>query len=69
MIGALHGVRVVEFASYVAGPYAGMLLGDLGAEVTRTSTSGSSVKGAVLIAPSYGLAGRTASAAYSFTQP
>jgi crotonobetainyl-CoA:carnitine CoA-transferase CaiB-like acyl-CoA transferase len=35
MSGALAGVRVVELASYVAGPYAAMLLGDLGAEVVK----------------------------------
>ncbi|HEX6198394.1 MAG TPA: CoA transferase [Jiangellaceae bacterium] len=32
---ALDGVRVVEFAGYVAGPYTGGLLADLGAEVTK----------------------------------
>jgi crotonobetainyl-CoA:carnitine CoA-transferase CaiB-like acyl-CoA transferase len=32
---ALEGIRVVEVASYVAGPYAAMLLGDLGAEVVK----------------------------------
>ena len=35
MPGALDGIRVVEFANYVSGPYAGMLLGDLGAEVIK----------------------------------
>jgi formyl-CoA transferase len=35
MAGALEGIRVVEFANYVSGPYAGMLLGDLGAEVIK----------------------------------
>jgi crotonobetainyl-CoA:carnitine CoA-transferase CaiB-like acyl-CoA transferase len=35
MAGALEGIRVVEVASYVSGPYAGMLLGDLGAEVIK----------------------------------
>jgi crotonobetainyl-CoA:carnitine CoA-transferase CaiB-like acyl-CoA transferase len=33
--GALEGIHVVEVASYVAGPYAAMLLGDLGAEVVK----------------------------------
>jgi crotonobetainyl-CoA:carnitine CoA-transferase CaiB-like acyl-CoA transferase len=35
MSGALEGVRVIEFANYVSGPYAGMLLGDLGAEIIK----------------------------------
>jgi crotonobetainyl-CoA:carnitine CoA-transferase CaiB-like acyl-CoA transferase len=35
MAGALEGVRVIEFANYVSGPYAGMLMGDLGAEVVK----------------------------------
>ena len=35
MEGALAGVRVIEFANYVSGPYAGMLLGDLGADVIK----------------------------------
>jgi crotonobetainyl-CoA:carnitine CoA-transferase CaiB-like acyl-CoA transferase len=33
--GALAGVTVLEFASYVSGPYAGMMLADLGAEVIK----------------------------------
>ncbi len=32
---ALEGLRVVEFANYVAGPYAGVLLADLGADVVK----------------------------------
>ncbi len=40
MAGALEGIRVVEIASYVSGPYAGMLLGDLGAEVIKIETPG-----------------------------
>ena len=32
---ALEGIMVVEFASYVSGPYAGMMLADLGAEVIK----------------------------------
>lgn len=38
MGGALEGVRVVEFANYVAGPYAGGLLADLGADVIKVET-------------------------------
>ncbi len=35
MVHALEGITVLEFASYVSGPYAGMLLGDLGAEIIK----------------------------------
>ena len=40
MSGALDGVRVIEFANYVSGPYAGMMLGDLGAEVIKVEMPG-----------------------------
>ena len=40
MPGALDDVRVLEFASYVAGPYAGMMLADLGAEVIKVEQPG-----------------------------
>lgn len=33
--GALEGITVLEFASYVSGPFAGMLLADLGARVIK----------------------------------
>ena len=36
--GPLSGVRVVEFANLVAGPYAGMLLADMGADVIKVET-------------------------------
>lgn len=32
---ALKGVKVIEFTSYVSGPYAGMLLADFGADVIK----------------------------------
>ena len=38
MTGALDGIRVVEFASYVSGPYAGMLLSDFGADVVKVES-------------------------------
>lgn len=39
--GPLAGVKVLEIASIGPGPYAGMLLSDLGAEVTRVERPGS----------------------------
>lgn len=38
--GPLHGVRVIELAGIGPGPYAAMLLGDLGAEVVRVERPG-----------------------------
>ncbi len=35
MTGALDGLRVVEIADEISGPYCGKLLGDLGADVTK----------------------------------
>lgn len=35
---ALDGIKVLEFANYVSGPYAGMLLSDLGAEVIKVES-------------------------------
>jgi crotonobetainyl-CoA:carnitine CoA-transferase CaiB-like acyl-CoA transferase len=33
--GALHGVKIIDLSGHVAGPYAGSLLGDLGADVLK----------------------------------
>lgn len=38
--GLLAGTRVVEFGNLIAAPYAGMLLADLGAEVTKVEPPG-----------------------------
>ncbi len=35
MAGVLGGIRVLDFGRYIAGPFCGMLLGDMGAEVIR----------------------------------
>jgi len=40
MEGALQGIRVVELASYVTGPFASLLLADLGAEVVKIEQPG-----------------------------
>ena len=37
--GPLHGIRVVEMAGLAAVPHVGMMLADLGAEVTRVDSS------------------------------
>ncbi len=35
MSGVLEGVRVLDFGRYIAGPFCGMLIGDMGADVIR----------------------------------
>ena len=35
MPGALDGVQVLEVADYITGPYCGMLLADMGADVIK----------------------------------
>ena len=39
-LGPLHGVRVLELGSFIAGPFAGQLLGDYGAEVIKIEAPG-----------------------------
>ncbi len=40
MPGALEGVKILDLTNYIAGPFATMLLGDLGAEVYKIETPG-----------------------------
>ena len=40
MAGALDGIRVIDFGQYIAGPLAGMLLADQGADVIKIDPPG-----------------------------
>ena len=40
MAGPLHGYRIIEIAGIGPGPFAAMLLADLGAEVVRVERAG-----------------------------
>ena len=40
MNGPLDGLKVLDLSRFIAGPYCGMLLGDLGAEVIKVEKAG-----------------------------
>ncbi len=40
MAKVLDGIRVLDFSRYLSGPYCGMLLADMGAEVIRVERPG-----------------------------
>ena len=51
----LEGVRVVEYAQYVAGPLCGVLLADLGADVVKVEPpSGDGYRHVMPVAPGVG---------------
>ena len=50
---SLSGITVIDCSRAVAGPYAGMLLGDLGADVIKVETPGEGDDSRNM-APSYG---------------
>ena len=55
MSGALAGVRVVEYAQYVAGPLCGVLLADLGADVVKVEPpAGDGYRYVMPVAPGLG---------------
>ena len=39
-VGALDGIRVIEIGTLISGPFAGRLLGDMGADVIKVEPPG-----------------------------
>ncbi len=54
--GPLNGVRIVEFAGIGPGPFCGMLLSDMGADVIRIDRPGDGVRAALQTSPAAGAA-------------
>ena len=55
MSAPLEGIRVVEYAQYVAGPLCGVLLADLGADVIKVEPpSGDGYRHVMPAAPGFG---------------
>lgn len=53
--GALHGVRVLEFSQIVAGPFAGVVMSDLGADVVKVEPpEGEGYRSSGAVAPGEG---------------
>ena len=44
MSGALHGIRVIDFGQYLAGPLLAVMLADHGADVIRVDPPGGGLR-------------------------
>lgn len=47
MTGALHGIKILEIANYISGPFVSILLADQGADVTNVEYRGREIHSAV----------------------